>query len=181
MTPRFPHSDDIERALIAAAVSLGGQPLDAAVVADFYQPHHGALWALLLSMRDEGAPIDQVTVGERVLHARDPGVYGGPTYLFGCLDHAPPPLAWAYYARRVRDLAQRRKALGAALYVVDTLGEMPEHADTPLAVEAAARLVAGEAPVDVAILLLRGRSRDELVSIFRRLAPAADAPAKAAK
>lgn len=76
---------------------------------DFYRPEHAALYELLLAMRDEGTPIDLVSVPERVVRSEDEGTYGGLAYVLQLPEHLPSAANLSYYAELVRQKALMRK------------------------------------------------------------------------
>ena len=86
--------------------------------AAFGSPTHAALWSLMRAMRIEGAPIDEVTVPERV-QREGPARYGGIVGVVEHTDHAlPGPSSVAVYVRQLLGDATRRRvreALQAAL------------------------------------------------------------------
>lgn len=117
----FPKSLDAERAILGAALQWPEKvfPVVGDLVGCFYRRDHEELWALLLAMRAEGAPVDLVTVPDRVGRSNTPGRFGGVAYVAELPNHAP---AWAnagYYAGLVRADARRRKVIAACHEAAD--------------------------------------------------------------
>lgn len=106
----LPAWPDGER-VVLGAVLLGaelGAPLDPA---DFHRDDHATLARLIEELRTAGAPVDLVTVTERVAHSPDPQRYGGVPYVVELVDHAPPANAGLpYYIGRLRALRLLRTA-----------------------------------------------------------------------
>lgn len=98
----------------------------------FYRSDHAALFELLRSMRDEGAPIDGATVAERVHRGGREAEFGGLDYVMQLQTEAPATANLAYYAEIVREKARRRLLLR-------TLRELTE--ETSLESEDTSRMV----------------------------------------
>ena len=68
---------------------------------DFYRPDHGRLFGLLKQMRVGGEPIDQVSVGERVLRGGKDEEFGGYGYVLALPEKVPARVNLGHYARIV--------------------------------------------------------------------------------
>jgi hypothetical protein len=130
----LPASREMERAvlggLLLAPDRLPDVLAEGVEAADFAAPEHAAVWALLLELDAEGAPIDLVTLPERVAHSADPARYGGVPYVVELADALPGAANLAYYARRVRRLGLQRRAICACWDLEDAVraagnGELP--------------------------------------------------------
>ena len=121
----FPHSVELERALLGGAIRSGVLPAVAAE--DFYRPDHAALWTLMQAMAAEGTPIESVTVLERIARGRRPDRYGGIPNVVELPDAVPATANLAWYAGRVVELARQRRDIAALLEMVDALFDAPTH------------------------------------------------------
>lgn len=81
---------------------------------DFYAPHHGHLYKLLLQMADAGRPIDLVTVFDEIGMRGD--AFGGTAYVAGLTDTGYATTRMLVeYAGMLVELAQRRRLVELAL------------------------------------------------------------------
>ena len=124
MKRSLPHSLDAERAV------LGGLMLDAddadAVTAllgakDFYRETHGALFDLLVEMREAGEPLEMLAVVEKIDAAGRGAEMGGLSYVSSLPDNAPSTENVRYYAEQIAELAERRRLLLGLEDAGDTL------------------------------------------------------------
>jgi replicative DNA helicase len=86
---------------------------------DFYRPDHGRLFGLLKQMRVGGEPIDQVSVGERVLRGGKDEEFGGYGYVLALPEKVPARVNLGHYARIVREKALQRRVIRAAEKVLE--------------------------------------------------------------
>lgn len=111
----MPQSVEAERALLACCMRRPSVIDDAGDLGlrrdDFYRTDHQNLWQLLWLMRDEGVPIDMVSVPERVGKSEDEERYGGVAYVVELPDFAPSTANWEHYLHIVRDAAYRRRLI----------------------------------------------------------------------
>ena len=99
-----------EMALLGACM-LSEDALDAAIesvdASDFYRMAHAHLFAAMCAMRDEGRPVDPITLadylGKKILRM------GGAPYLFKCTEAIPTAANAAYYGEIIRDKAKARR------------------------------------------------------------------------
>ena len=124
MRRSLPHSLEAERAV------LGGLMLDAddadAVTAllgaeDFYREAHGALFDLLVEMREAGEPLEMLAVVEKIDAAGRGAEMGGLPYVSSLPDNAPSTENVRYYAEQIAELAERRRLLLGLEDAGDTL------------------------------------------------------------
>jgi len=102
---------------VIGACLLSREALDEAAgilaAADFYADRHQDLWETLLELREEGTPIDVVTLVSALQERGRLGAIGGRTYLAEIARAVPTAANVAHYARVVRDLAFRRRLYDA--------------------------------------------------------------------
>lgn len=122
-----PHNPEAERAVLGAvllAPEALAQVRDLLSPRDFYTTAHSLILRAVLAVADRGEPVDDLTVCAELRRTRSlekAGGAAGVSALSGCglpgLEHA------SHYAGMVRDLAARRRALGAALTAAQRLRE----------------------------------------------------------
>jgi replicative DNA helicase len=109
----FPHSVETERAFLGCLITdsrwLPFLDLDGR---DFYRPDHRALYELMRDMDRRGESIDSVTLTATVTATGRPDRYGGLTYVVELPDGVPATANVEHYARKIRDLARRRRHIG---------------------------------------------------------------------
>ena len=115
--PQSPHSIDLEERLLRSLIFDGAQfPIVRGIVShdDFYILRYGWVWAAMERVHERGQAVDYVTVLEEMRAAGQIVEFGGPaelTRLTLGLDAAGVAVD---YARRVAELAARRRGLAAA-------------------------------------------------------------------
>ncbi|MCE3555137.1 AAA family ATPase [Pseudonocardia sp. RS11V-5] len=112
------HSDALERAAIVV------------VPEDFYRPAHAELFRAMLKMRDEGRPVDAISLADRLGDRLFK--LGGAPYLIECMSSVPTPANVAYYAEIVADKAVRRRLIDAATRVSQLAYALPADPDEDL-------------------------------------------------
>lgn len=101
---------------------LGSMMLDRDMIAvvfeimrkeDFYKPAHGIIFETIIGLYETGAPVDMITVMERldVLGLIDK--IGGAAYLSTCIESTPTPANAAAYSAIVKEKSTLRKLIEA--------------------------------------------------------------------
>lgn len=113
---------------------------------DFHQPRHAVVFRAIVSARDAGVPTEAPALAGRLIDAGDLDRVGGYAYLHECVEAVPTAATAGYYARRVAELADRRRIrlVGVQLGEAAT---RPERSAEELT-ELANKLVQGAAPRD---------------------------------
>lgn len=127
-----PQALGAERSLLGGLMQDATLMLDVGRVvraADFYRPEHGLLFRLLQQMVGSGVAVDIVTVGERILRGEGPERYGGAAYVVQLPDHCPSTGALMTYALDVREKADLRRLIDAA---IDTVNRAFDGAESPI-------------------------------------------------
>ncbi len=107
----FPHDLNAERSVLACMVldsSLipeAGELLDPE---DFYSATHRELFRLICEMHAREQTVDPSLVASEVLAARDPQLYGGPSYIVGLSCDVPTTINTEGYANVIRQRAVER-------------------------------------------------------------------------
>jgi replicative DNA helicase len=113
----IPKAVDAERAV------LGGLLLDPDKLSDvterlrpedFFRDQHRALYELYLRLSEENAPIELVSVVERLARAGMAEQVGGIDYVTGLADNIPSTVNLGYYADQIRERATERRLLSVA-------------------------------------------------------------------
>jgi replicative DNA helicase len=112
-----PHNLDAEQAILGAMLYDNEvyHRLDVPLRAEhFYDPLHGRIYEVLVSLIEKGRLADPVTLYDHFV--RDGGLaeIGGPAYLAGLMESAGLSATAPEYARIVRDLAIRRELIRVA-------------------------------------------------------------------
>lgn len=121
-----PHDLDIERAVLGAVLlrpELLGEVATVITPDDLYRAAHRWIWKAMLAIERAGAPIDLLTLTAKLREENELDEIGGQAYIAGLIDGVPRSTNVAAYARIVRDLARRRRALAAVTIARDRLLE----------------------------------------------------------
>ncbi len=76
---------------------------------DFHLPRHAIIFKAITSARDEGVPTQPPALAGRLIDAGDIDRIGGYTYLQDCVNAVTTIEQATYYARRVAEIADRRR------------------------------------------------------------------------
>lgn len=117
----LPNSPEAERAVIGAAI-LDEEALlevaDKVRPEDFYVQQHAILWREIISLHSQQAPIDLITLTDRLREVGELERVGGASYVSGLLDSLPDVSNAAHYAKIVRDKAVKRRLMKSAQKVL---------------------------------------------------------------
>jgi replicative DNA helicase len=80
---------------------------------EFYSPKHSTIFNAITGLYGDGDATDPVSVGQRLLASGDLMRVGGVPYLHDCMTAVPIAANGAYHARKVAELAVRRRILQA--------------------------------------------------------------------
>ena len=86
--------------------------------ADFYRPHHEAIFDALLSLYGRGEPADAITVADELGKRGDLGRVGGQAYLHQLISSVPTAANAGYYAQIVAERAVLRRLVEAGTKIV---------------------------------------------------------------
>lgn len=117
-----PHSNDAEvsvlgallldkDAVIAVAEFLHGD--------HFYDERHKEIYETIISLYEERAPIDVLTVAERLKKRKTLKIVGGQTYLSELLNRVPTAAHVEHYGKILKDSATKRSLMAKATKLVD--------------------------------------------------------------
>ncbi|NQY04592.1 MAG: AAA family ATPase [Halieaceae bacterium] len=108
----LPSAPEAERGLLGGLLRDHHRLPDMAAIvrpSDFYTPHHGALFGLMIDMMHRGEHIDAITLPMRVSH--EPSVGLSPGYVVELSGACPSVEALPHYAEQVRATAQARAVI----------------------------------------------------------------------
>lgn len=104
--------DQAERAVLGACLLAEQAIAETAPIltsADFYRPHHGTIFATIVSMWAAGRSVDPVTITGALLDTGEIARCGGAPYLHRLVEQVPSVASATHYARQVADRAAVRK------------------------------------------------------------------------
>lgn len=141
----LPHNWETERALLGGVILDSAQlpdVLDVMRPEDFVGPQHERLWRLLVELYEKNGRFDIVSVLDELEARAAFDAYGGGAYVVALPQACPTVDHIPVYARRVRDVADRRRlllALQAAIEGVRAPTPDPDRETPPSTAELADR------------------------------------------
>jgi replicative DNA helicase len=115
LTSELPHSIEAEAAVLGSLLidneQFQGLELTAA---DFYQSENKVMYGAMRGLRDQGKPVDQLTVGTELKRLGKLQDVGGVAYLSRLVAGVPTSLNCNYYAQMVKELAGKRSLIQVA-------------------------------------------------------------------
>ena len=119
---KTPPSDLASEQVVLGAMMLSTDAItdivDIIQPADYYRPIHGSIHAAIVELFGRGEPTDPVAVTAQLLANGDLQRVGGALYLSECTNAVPATTNGTWYARRVSDLAIRRRLMEAGTKIV---------------------------------------------------------------
>jgi hypothetical protein len=101
-----PHNLDAERAVLGALML--GAVVDDLASPHFYRPGHQLIFEAIDGLRGAGGPVEPIAVADEMRRRRTLSRIRGAAYLHDCITAVPSAAQAGYYARIVRELAERR-------------------------------------------------------------------------
>ncbi len=160
----LPHSEEAERALLGALLLDGDRVPEVAEVLsadDFHERRHQKLFAALLDLSENGAPIDFVTVGERLKADEAFHEVGGAQYLIDLAGGVTTSAHAGYHANLIADTATLRRLIREATTLIteaydtrpdgDAVRQVLDHAEQSMFAIARREQGSGAAPITDAI------------------------------
>jgi len=130
-----PQNLDAEQAVLGSLmVDRELMPVLSEIVAksDFYAPHHGTLYEVLLHLYERGEPIDKVSVAEELRRRKLLDDVGGVEFLSQLLNAVPTTASSEYYARLVAEKAVLRSLITAGARITSMGFEPSEDVEETL-------------------------------------------------
>lgn len=122
-----PHDIDAEQSVLAA-ILLSDRSLYGIVIGsqlspeDFYRTQHAAIYSAMLSLYNDGEPIDQLLLKERLRRDGRLEEAGGDAVIDSLAAAAPAAANVRNYAKIVRDLALMRRLLASSYEIQRSVG-----------------------------------------------------------
>lgn len=113
----LPHNLEAEKCVLGAALidAAALDTLDGLLApTDFYREAHARIFGAMLSLREDGAPLDFVSLKTALLKDGQLDFVGGPAYIASLVDGVPRSANIAYYAGVVREQAALRRVIHVA-------------------------------------------------------------------
>lgn len=120
-----PHSVEIEQALLACCIIEGGQDsishcLQNKISANsFYLPAHKTIWNAILSIYEDGSPINEIFLCDKLISDGTLDSIGGVEYVNRVCDRIDTPAHIVHYVKRVRDLELVRRVINASIVNIE--------------------------------------------------------------
>lgn len=117
----LPHSEEAERALLGALILDGDRIADVAEIVsaeDFYVRRHELVFAALLALSEAAAPVDFVTIGEKLKAEGTFQEVGGADFLVELGAGVTTSAHAIYHAKIIADTATQRRLIHACTELV---------------------------------------------------------------
>jgi replicative DNA helicase len=120
-----PHSVDFEQALLACCIMEGGQDsitlcLQSKISSDsFYLPAHKLLWDTIVKIYEEGIPVNEIFLAERLESMGKLDSIGGIDVINKICDRIDTPAHIVHYVKRVRNLELVRRVITASVVNIE--------------------------------------------------------------
>jgi replicative DNA helicase len=121
-----PHDLDAERSVLSALLLDPRAFHDVSLEVgpdDFYHPAHQTLYRTMLSIHEEGRPVDLITVSEQLNAKKQLDQIGGTVFLAEVADFAATAANVTHHAKLVRDKAVKRRLAAVAAEIVESAFE----------------------------------------------------------
>lgn len=131
----LPHNVETEQALLACCIIDGGQDaiaecLEARLKPEsFYRVEHQIVFAALLALYEEGVPVDEVILADKLQRTGDLEKIGGHAFLAKLTSSVEVTAHLPHYLRRVREMATLRRVIRAAIQTVEQAYTSHENLD----------------------------------------------------
>ncbi len=99
---------------------------------DFYKPAHGVIYNLLVTMYNNGEPLELVNINQRLREQGQLDDIGGTRYLVELGEQVPSPASAPYYAEQVKNAALKRELINSAADILHKAYRSPENIDEQL-------------------------------------------------
>src|SRR3989344_3935555 len=117
-----PHSSEAEISVLGALLLDKNAIVNVASVIEpghFYDDRHSAIYSAMVELYEARAPIDVLTVSDKLKHKKKLSVVGGTSYLAELVNKVPPAAHVEHYEKIVRDAPTKRFLMGAATKLVE--------------------------------------------------------------
>lgn len=120
-----PHSIECEQALLACCIFEGGQESITACIqakiqaSSFYKPAHQTIFQIFIELYQEGIPIDEIILCDKLKVKNQLELMGGYAYVSEITNRIDTPAHLPHYLQRVRDLALVRRLIRASTNTIE--------------------------------------------------------------
>ena len=116
-----PHNEEAEASVLGAIlIDKDAVGLVSSVIApsDFYNPTNGIIFDAILSLYEQGKPIDLLTLGAQLKKQKADGKIDS-TYLANLVNTVPTAANIEHYAKLVKEASTKRSLIGAGSQIVE--------------------------------------------------------------
>lgn len=138
----LPSSVDAERSVLGSILldnRLCNQAMEVLRPDDFYLEAHRRIYEKMISLSEQGRPIDPITLGEELRRIGEFEQVGGGTYLAGLIDTIPRLENIEQYAKIVKDRSTLRRLIAASNQIIASCFEQEQ--DSSGIIDAAEKLI----------------------------------------
>lgn len=131
-----PHSIEMEQALLASCIIEGGQESLTTCIEEkvtpeyFYKPAHQIIYEVLLKLYQEGKPVDEIILTDRLRSEGRLDEVGGHAYIYEVTNRIETPLHLTHFLSSVRDTALLRKLISTCSRTVERAYTEQQEIDT---------------------------------------------------
>jgi replicative DNA helicase len=125
----LPSNVEAERSVLGAILldnRLCNQAMETLRRDDFYLEAHRRLFDKMISLSEQGRPIDNVTLGEELKRAGEYEQVGGVSYIAGLIDSIPRLENIEHYAKIVKGKSTLRKLIATSNQIIATCFEQED-------------------------------------------------------
>lgn len=129
----LPSSVDAERSVLGSILldnRLCNQAMEALRPEDMYLDAHRKIYEKMISLSEQGRPIDPITLGEELKRAGEFDQVGGNSYVTGLIDGIPRLENIEHYAKIVKGKSTLRKLIAASNQIIATCFEQDQDPET---------------------------------------------------
>lgn len=120
-----PHSVEAEQALLGSCILEGGQEsitqcIEAKICKEaFFKPAHQVIYQTMLKLYEEGSPLDEIILGDKLSAKNQLEDVGGYPYLNTLTNRIDTPAHLPHYIQRVRDTYLLRRLIATASKTIE--------------------------------------------------------------
>ncbi len=130
-----PHHREAEEAVLGSVLihpEVYDELAEILCANDFYIQRNGWIWEAFTSLREQGQPVDYLTVVNELEQRSRLAEIGGPAYVMGLINRTPSSLHAAAYGHLVEETATCRRLANAANLIAQAAYRKPQDADQAL-------------------------------------------------
>ncbi len=166
-----PHSLEAEKTVLGGILVNNGYlnvVLSLLTPEDFYRDAHREILERMISLMDQGQPIDLLTLSEELQKGGILEEIGGSTYLASLIDGVPRSLNIEYYAQIIKEKSLLRRLILSSAKIITSSYEQQSDADTLLSEAQQAIIEISEEKIKAGFIPLSLLAGDELETIAKK-------------